>query len=48
MNLAPYFTGALASTNTGGKVGKSVNFLDGGGAAPLQKNMPANDNNSKQ
>ncbi|KAK3361676.1 hypothetical protein B0T24DRAFT_585432 [Lasiosphaeria ovina] len=46
--LAPYFTGALASTNSGGTSGKSVNFLDGGGAAPLQKNMPAEDNKSNQ
>lgn len=33
VNLAPYFNGGLASTNTGGKMGESVNFLDGGGAA---------------
>jgi hypothetical protein len=33
VNLAPYFTGALASTNTGHNMGESVNFLDGGGAA---------------
>lgn len=48
VNLAPYFTGALASSNRGGKTGVSVNFLDGGGAAPLQKNMAANDPNSNQ
>ncbi|KAG6013902.1 hypothetical protein E4U43_007066 [Claviceps pusilla] len=48
VNLAPYFTGALASTNTGGKTGASVNFLDGGGAEPLKNNKPANDNSSKQ
>lgn len=32
VSLAPYFSGALASTNTGGSSGSSVNFLDGGGA----------------
>jgi hypothetical protein len=48
VNLAPYFTGALASTNTGGTVGRSVNFLDGGGAAPLMMNMPANNTDSRQ
>jgi hypothetical protein len=48
VNLAPYFTGALASSNRGGKTGVSINFLDGGGAAPLQMNMPANDTASNQ
>jgi hypothetical protein len=48
VNLAPYFTGALASTNTGGLMGASVNFLDGGGAAPLLLNMPANNTSSNQ
>ncbi|KAG8414113.1 hypothetical protein J3458_011763 [Metarhizium acridum] len=48
VNLAPYFNGALASTNTGGKMGESVNFLDGGGAAPLKENKPANDDKSHQ
>ncbi|KAH0602093.1 hypothetical protein MHUMG1_00972 [Metarhizium humberi] len=48
VNLAPYFNGDLASTNTGGKMGESVNFLDGGGAAPLKENKPANDNTSHQ
>ncbi|KAK2608829.1 hypothetical protein QQS21_002686 [Conoideocrella luteorostrata] len=48
VNLAPYFSGGLASTNTGGKTGSSVNFLDGGGAEPLKMNKPANDNTSKQ
>jgi len=38
VNLAPYFTGALNSTNRGGSAGISLNFLDGGGAAPLLKN----------
>ncbi|KAB5524006.1 hypothetical protein GE09DRAFT_486586 [Coniochaeta sp. 2T2.1] len=48
VNLAPYFTGGLASTNRGGNTGRSVNFLDGGGAEPLQKNMPANNEMSNQ
>ena len=48
VNLAPYFTGMLASTNMGGSSGVSVNFLDGGGAAPLMMNMAANDTSSNQ
>jgi hypothetical protein len=48
VNLLPYFNGGLASTNTGGSVGRAVNFLDGGGAAPLMKNMPADNTNSAQ
>ncbi|KAI9148053.1 hypothetical protein HJFPF1_11874 [Paramyrothecium foliicola] len=48
VNLLPYFNGELASTNRGGKKGVSVNFLDGGGAEPLKKNMPANDKKSSQ
>jgi len=48
VNLLPYFTGALASTNNGGSSGVSVNFLDGGGAAPLKENLPANSTNSAQ
>ena len=48
VNLVPYFSGELASTNSGGAAGESVNFLDGGGAAPLLLNMPAEDNTSKQ
>lgn len=48
VNLLPYFSGGLASTNTGGMVGQSVNFLDGGGAAPLMENKPANDEDSRQ
>ncbi|KZZ95854.1 hypothetical protein AAL_04150 [Moelleriella libera RCEF 2490] len=48
VNLAPYFNGMLASTNTGKDKGESVNFLDGGGADPLKMNKPANDNTSKQ
>jgi len=48
VDLLPYFTGALASTNTGGTVGRSVNFLDDGGAAPLLMNKPANGTSSNQ
>jgi len=46
--LAPYFTGALKSSNRGGSEGVAVNFLDGGGAAPLLLNMPANSTTSVQ
>ncbi|KAJ5667810.1 uncharacterized protein N7477_006380 [Penicillium maclennaniae] len=48
VNLVPYFDGGLASSNNGGKMGVAKNFLDGGGAAPLMKNMPANDMSSNQ
>lgn len=48
VNLLPYFNGGLASTNRGGDSGVSVNFLDGGGAAPLMENKPANDDSSMQ
>ncbi|KAH6997459.1 hypothetical protein EDB80DRAFT_652601 [Ilyonectria destructans] len=48
VNLLPYFSGELASTNRGGKTGESVNFLDGGAAKPLMKNMAADDKTSNQ
>jgi hypothetical protein len=48
VNLLPYFSGGLASTNRGGSMGTVVNFLDDGGAAPLMKNMPANGDSSAQ
>jgi hypothetical protein len=48
VNLLPYFNGGFASTNTGGNVGRSVNFLDGGGAAPLMNNTAATDVTSNQ
>ncbi|KAI1852571.1 hypothetical protein JX265_003053 [Neoarthrinium moseri] len=48
VNLLPYFDGELASSNRGGDKGVAINFLDGGGAAPLMKNMPAEDNTSMQ
>ncbi|TGJ88370.1 hypothetical protein E0Z10_g396 [Xylaria hypoxylon] len=48
VDLLPYFNGELASSNRGGDEGVSINFLDGGGAEPLMKNMPANDDSSTQ
>lgn len=48
VNLLQYFDGSLDSTNGGGSVGVSVNFLDDGGAAPLLKNLPSNTDNSAQ
>lgn len=48
VSLLPYFDGMLASTNMGGKSGVSQSFLDGGGAAPLMMDMPANDTTSHQ
>lgn len=48
VNLLPYFNGELASSNRGGSEGVSINFLDGGGAAPIKMNMPANDTTSNQ
>ncbi|PWN88391.1 hypothetical protein FA10DRAFT_268586 [Acaromyces ingoldii] len=49
VNLLPYFDGTLKSTNVNGNA-QSVNFLDGGGAAPLMSNMAAyaNMTSSKQ
>ncbi|KAJ5261080.1 hypothetical protein N7478_011675 [Penicillium angulare] len=48
VNLMPYFDGGLASSNNGSKMGVAKNFLDGGAAAPLMKNMPADDKSSNQ
>ena len=48
VNLAPYFDGALASTNRGGSVGVSINFLNDGGAAPLTEGKPSNGTTSNQ
>jgi hypothetical protein len=48
VNLLPYFSGGLLSSNEGGSSGVSVNFLDDGGAAPLMMNKPANGTTSKQ
>jgi hypothetical protein len=47
VNLLPYFNGCLKSTNVN-DVPSVVNFLDGGGAAPLMMNMPANSMDSAQ
>lgn len=47
VNLVPYFSGALNSTNRNGSA-TSINFLDGGGAKPLESNMPANSNTTNQ
>jgi hypothetical protein len=47
VELAPYFDGTRASTNRGDEA-TSVNFLDGGGAAPLKENKAANDTSSRQ
>jgi len=48
VNLLPYFDGSLKSSNRGGSMGVSINFLDDGGAEPLKKNMAANSMNSNQ
>jgi hypothetical protein len=48
VNLLPFFSGSLASTNNGGSAGEVQNFLDDGGAAPLRMNMAANGTNSNQ
>jgi len=48
VNLVPYFDGGLASSNRGGSSGVAVNFLDGGGAAPLMQNKPADNTSSNQ
>lgn len=47
VNLLPYFSGGLVSTNAGG-MPKAVNFLDDGGAVPLMMNKPANGTMSAQ
>jgi hypothetical protein len=48
VNLLPYFSGGLLSTNEGGSKGVSKNFLDDGGAAPLMLNKPSNGTSSAQ
>ena len=48
VSLAGYFNGGLASSNTGGSMGVSKNFLDDGGAVPLMMDMPANGTSSNQ
>ncbi|PTB46053.1 uncharacterized protein TrAFT101_004472 [Trichoderma asperellum] len=48
VNLLPYFSGEYATTNRGDPQGVSINFLDGGGPAPLLHNKPADDETSNQ
>jgi hypothetical protein len=48
VNLVPYFDGSLTSSNEGGSMAVAKNFFDGGGAAPLMENMPAEDMTSNQ
>jgi hypothetical protein len=48
VNLLPYFDGTLKSSNRGGSSGVSINFLDGGGAAPLMENKPSNSETANQ
>ncbi|KAK5162743.1 uncharacterized protein LTR77_011226 [Saxophila tyrrhenica] len=48
VNLLQYFDGELASSNRGGKCGVAINFLDGGGAAPLMNDKAANCRNCNQ
>lgn len=48
VNLLPFFSGGLASTNNGGSAGEVQNFLDDGGAAPLLMNMAADGTSSNQ
>jgi len=48
VNLLPFFSGALASSNRGGSSGVAVNFLDDGGATPLINGKPANGTTSNQ
>lgn len=48
VDLLPYFSGGLLSTNNGGSKGVSMNFLDDGGAVPLMMNKPANGTTSAQ
>ena len=48
VNLLQFFDGSLASTNRDGKKGVAINFLDDGGAAPLEENKPATGTDSNQ
>ncbi|KAJ3155252.1 hypothetical protein HDU89_007443, partial [Geranomyces variabilis] len=47
VNLAPFFSGAGKTTNRNG-VATTMNFLDGGGGAPLANNTAATDTSSNQ
>lgn len=49
VNLLPFFIGTAGNTtNMDGVATSGVNFLDGGGAMPLTKGLPANDKSSNQ
>jgi hypothetical protein len=48
VNLLQYFNGALESSNRGGNCGVAINFLDGGGAAPLMNDKAANCHDCEQ
>jgi len=49
VSLSQFFTGTAGNTtNVDGVATSGVNFLDGGGALPLTKGMPANDTSSNQ
>lgn len=47
VNLLKYFTGQIQSSNVNGTA-TAVNFLDGGGAAPLMNNTASNNTASNQ
>lgn len=47
VNLLPFFSGELETSNVN-DIPSKVNFLDGGGAKPIQMNMPAADTTSNQ
>jgi hypothetical protein len=47
VSLAKFFDGSMNTTNDN-NVASMVNFLDGGGAAPLLMNMPAHGNTTNQ
>lgn len=49
VSLLQFFTGTAGkTTNVNGVATSGVNFLDGGGAEPLTKGMPASDKSSNQ
>jgi len=49
VSLLPFFIGTAGkTTNVDGVATSGINFLDGGGALPLTKGMPANDKSSNQ
>lgn len=48
VNMLAYFNGGYASTNDGGPHGVAKNWLDDGGAVPLEMNKPADSKHSNQ